>query len=62
MKSTPASNTPRQVLNSRLHQELRLTLLETRNRHALIATEVVASLLWCFFDEKTPLKAVAANY
>ncbi len=28
--------------NSRLRQELRLKLLETKNRHTLIATEVVA--------------------
>jgi homoserine dehydrogenase len=48
--------------NSRLRQELRLKLLETKNRHTLIATEVVAKLLWCFFEEKTPLKTAAASY
>ena len=48
--------------NSQLRQELRLKLLETKNRHTLIATEVVANLLWCFFDEKTPLKTAATNY
>jgi homoserine dehydrogenase len=48
--------------NSRLRQELRLKLLETKNRHTLIATEVVAKLLWCFFEEKTSLRTAAANY
>jgi len=48
--------------NSRLRQELRLKLLETKNKHTLIATEVVARLLWCFFDEKTPLKSAGASY
>jgi homoserine dehydrogenase len=48
--------------NSRLRQELRLKLLETKNRHTLIATEVVAKLLWCFFEEKTPLKTAGASY
>ena len=48
--------------NSRLRQELRLKLLETKNRHTLIATEVVAKLLWCFFEEKNPLTTAASSY
>jgi homoserine dehydrogenase len=48
--------------NSRLRQELRLKLLETKNKHTLIATEIVARLLWCFFEEKTPLKTTSASY
>jgi predicted dehydrogenase len=48
--------------NNRLRQELRLKLLETKNRHTLIATEVVAKLLWCFFDEKDALRAADSGY
>lgn len=47
--------------NSRLHQELRLKMLETKNRHTLIATEVVARLLWCFFEEKSPFTLAASS-
>lgn len=43
--------------NSRTRQELRLKLLETRNSHTIIATELIVDLLWCFFDEPAPLKA-----
>jgi hypothetical protein len=32
---------------------------EIQNRHRLIATEVVARLLWCFFGGKSPLKTAA---
>ena len=42
--------------NSRTRQELRLRLLETRNSHTIIATELIVDLLWCFFDEPASLK------
>lgn len=34
-------------------QEMRLRLIETKNRHTHIAPEIVAQLLWHFFDEVT---------
>lgn len=43
--------------NSRTRQELRLKLLETRNTHTIIATEMIVDLLWCFFDEPMQFKA-----
>jgi homoserine dehydrogenase len=43
--------------NSRTRQELRLKLLETRNAHTVIATEMIVDLLWCFFDEPMQFKA-----
>lgn len=46
----------------RLRQELRLKLLESKNKHTIIATEVFARLLWCFFDEKTQLESSASGY
>jgi homoserine dehydrogenase len=46
----------------RLRQELRLKLLESKNKHTVIATEVFARLLWCFFDEKTQLEASESGY
>lgn len=48
--------------DSRLRQELRLKLLETKNKHTIIATEVFARLLWCFFGEKTQLEVGATGY
>ena len=48
--------------NNRLRQELRLKLLESKNKHTVIATEVFASLLWHFFDEPMHLKAAASGY
>lgn len=46
----------------RLRQELRLKLLESKNKHTVIATEVFARLLWCFFDEKNQLEASESGY
>ncbi len=46
----------------RLRQQLRLNLLETKNRHTIIATEVFARLLWCFFGEKTQLRIGTDGY
>lgn len=37
--------------NTKVRQELRLGLLESKNKHTLIANEMFANLLWCFFDE-----------
>jgi homoserine dehydrogenase len=48
--------------DSRLRQELRLKLLETQNKHTIIATEVFARLLWCFFGEKSQLQVGARGY
>ena len=45
-----------------LRQELRLKLLEAKNKHTVIATEVFAKLLWCFFDEKNQLESYASGY
>ena len=41
-----------------LTQKLRLELLERKNRHTLIASEMVARLLWAFFDEDSELPEV----
>ena len=46
----------------RLRQELRLKLLEAKNKHTVIATEVFARLLWCFFDEKEHLRSDGSGY
>lgn len=48
--------------SSRVRQELRLKLLEVKNKHTVIATEVMARLLWCFFDQPEPLKAIGTGY
>ncbi len=48
--------------SSKTRQELRQRLLETKNRHTVIATEVVANLLWCFFDEKMQLHTGTSGY
>lgn len=48
--------------SAKTRQELRLRLLETKNRHTVIATEVVANLLWCFFDEKLQLRTGTSGY
>jgi len=48
--------------DSRLRQDLRLKLLESKNKHTIIATEVFARLLWCFFGEKTQLKSGTSGY
>lgn len=45
-----------------LRQELRLKLLEAKNKHTVIATEVFAKLLWCFFDEKNQLESHTSGY
>lgn len=37
--------------NSAERQNLRLKLMESKNRHTVIAPEVLARLLWFFFDE-----------
>jgi homoserine dehydrogenase len=37
--------------NSRVRQDLRLGLIERKNRHTVIAPEVMAKLLWYLFDE-----------
>lgn len=37
--------------NSRTRQELRLKLVELKNHHTVLAPEIVAKLLWCFFGE-----------
>ncbi len=37
--------------NSAERQNLRLKLMESKNRHTVIAPEVMARLLWFFFDE-----------
>jgi hypothetical protein len=34
-----------------ISQRLRLELLHVKNQHATIASEEMAQLLWCFFDE-----------
>lgn len=39
-------------------QKLRLELLERKNRHTIIASDLVARLLWAFFDEDTELPEV----
>lgn len=44
--------------SSRLRQELRLRLLETKNKHTVIATEVFANLLWYFFNRPQPLRPI----
>lgn len=46
----------------RLRQELRLKLLQAKNKHTVIATEVFARLLWCFFDEKDQLSTDESGY
>lgn len=46
----------------RLRQELRLKLLEAKNKHTVIATEIFARLLWCFFDEKNQLSSDGSGY
>lgn len=48
--------------NSRVRQELRLKLLESKNKHTVIATEVMARLLWCFFNQPLQLKATGTGY
>lgn len=48
--------------NSRLRQELRLKLIETRNQHTVIATEILARLLWHFFEQPMQLKATGTGY
>lgn len=45
-----------------LRQQLRLKLLDAKNKHTIIATEVFARLLWCFFGEKTQLRIGATGY
>ena len=37
--------------NSAASQDLRLKLMESKNRHTVIAPEVLARLLWFLFDE-----------
>lgn len=44
-----------------LTQKLRLELLERKNRHTLIASEMVARLLWAFFDEDSELPEIIRN-
>jgi homoserine dehydrogenase len=39
--------------NSKVSQELRLRLIESRNRHSMIAPEKFAQLLWYFFQDNT---------
>ncbi len=39
-------------------QKLRLELLERKNRHTIIASDMVARLLWVFFDEDMELPEV----
>lgn len=39
-------------------QKLRLELLERKNRHTIIASDLVAHLLWAFFDEDMELPEV----
>jgi len=46
----------------KLRQELRHKLLESKNKHTVIATEVFARLLWCFFDEKIQFDSSATGY
>ncbi|MDH5631670.1 MAG: hypothetical protein OEZ10_01600 [Gammaproteobacteria bacterium] len=41
-----------------LAQKLRLELLERKNRHTVIASDLVAHLLWSFFDEDTELPEI----
>ena len=41
-----------------IRQKLRLELLEKRNLHTVIASEEVARLLWCFFNEKKDFPTV----
>jgi homoserine dehydrogenase len=51
--------------NSAVRQDLRLKLMESKNRHTVIAPEVLARLLWFFFDEGGDLPdkhAVGAGY
>lgn len=48
--------------DARLRQELRLKLLEAKNKHTVIATEIFARLLWCFFDEKRQLDSEGSGY
>lgn len=48
--------------NSRVRQELRLKLIETRNQHTVIATEVLARLLWHFFEQPMQLRATGTGY
>lgn len=37
--------------NAKLRNELRQKLVETKNRHTVIATEVFARLMWIFFAD-----------
>lgn len=48
--------------NSRVRQELRLGLIETKNLHTVIAPDIFAKLLWYFFDEgiEEPIQRQAA--
>ncbi len=45
--------------DTRVRQNLRLKLIETKNLHTAIAPDVFARLLWYFFDEPMPQAAVA---
>ena len=38
-----------------ISQRLRLELLHVKNQHVMIASEEMARLLWCFFDESREL-------
>lgn len=38
-----------------ISQRLRLELLHVKNQHVMIASEEMAQLLWCFFDERQEL-------
>jgi len=46
-----------------ISQRLRIELLNLKNKHTMIASEEMAQLLWCFFDEKRALpKAEKRNF
>jgi homoserine dehydrogenase len=47
--------------NTWVRQNLRLKLLETKNHHTVIAPEVIARLLWYFFDEASTRKNVVSK-
>jgi homoserine dehydrogenase len=47
--------------NDDLRRNLRQVLQQTGNRHTVIAPEVFAKLLWCFFDEDNTVLATACG-
>jgi len=48
--------------NNKVRQELRLGLLESKNKRTLIANKMFANLLWCFFDEPGKFRSSVTSY